>query len=729
MSSLFSCLGKKSKSKKKKTGKPPEPKLAVDTPKEDENKERSIEEDIPADKINGHLNNEEEVECKETVPVECEEDSQQVTLIKELKSKLSIKLDHGQNEAETKENNKNTDDVKLSDKTADDKQVHPTSDMEQNESTMDITTEHEGELKDKTECTEIIEKSVIQSVEAEVVKLEAKSKESEKHILSKSESISETNLRQTNHLLSEQNQQLKKTCDEKEKYIANQKEEISNLQKDMSSLKATINNQDKLQEAIKERQDITDTVKQLTDVCSSLTLRLDEFENEKEAMKMMSSSEIESKITSVDADHREINMTVQNTLRSVQELECRVISLELDKESDQGNADEIMLNIKDIENEKSKLQENLNEVLKREQEQRNIVSSLESQLGSLHNQISELKIENKNIKDLLDESTKSNNTKDEKLSSIQKTENILQNTIRNLESKIEHYEARHKSETEEISVSKKRLEKLEGQLREKEIAHQETIRKLAEVQNKQEELQKRLSVVSSEKVTVNSIPVQPMCSEDNSMIKIGEKFRELYSTVWCEAYDKLHTVCRRDERKVLLILMEYLTECYLYSRRTARHQMDALLSLLASPTNMRGSLNKRLQGKNGQIENIPTALKQNIMAFRRTPSENFTESIFEEFMNQVDYQKSRHLRNIQARDITEVTPFVRKCIGVCWEMVTQEPPMYLLFKLRHNQIIEKDKFEIYSGDGNKVDFLVWPALLRDENGRLLQKGVVQAVRS
>lgn len=431
------------------------------------------------------------MECKETVPVECEEDSQQVTLIKELKSKLSIKLDHGQNEAETKENNKNTDDVKLSDKTADDKQVHPTSDMEQNESTMDITTEHEGELKDKTECTEIIEKSVIQSVEAEVVKLEAKSKESEKHILSKSESISETNLRQTNHLLSEQNQQLKKTCDEKEKYIANQKEEISNLQKDMSSLKATINNQDKLQEAIKERQDITDTVKQLTDVCSSLTLRLDEFENEKEAMKMMSSSEIESKITSVDADHREINMTVQNTLRSVQELECRVISLELDKESDQGNADEIMLNIKDIENEKSKLQENLNEVLKREQEQRNIVSSLESQLGSLHNQISELKIENKNIKDLLDESTKSNNTKDEKLSSIQKTENILQNTIRNLESKIEHYEARHKSETEEISVSKKRLEKLEGQLREKEIAHQETIRKLAEVQNKQEELQKR----------------------------------------------------------------------------------------------------------------------------------------------------------------------------------------------------------------------------------------------
>lgn len=98
-------------------------------------------------------------------------------------------------------------------------------------------------------------------------------------------------------------------------------------------------------------------------------------------------------------------------------------------------------------------------------------------------------------------------------------------------------------------------------------------------------------------------------------------------------------------------------------------------------------------------------------------------------MNVVDYQKSRHLRNIQARDITEVTPFVRKCIGVCWEMVTQEPPMYLLFKLRHNQIIEKDRFDTYSSDGNKVDFLVWPALMRDENGPILEKGVVQAIRS
>jgi hypothetical protein len=146
-----------------------------------------------------------------------EEDSQQVTLIKELKSKLSIKLDHGQNEAETKENNKNTDDIKLFDKTADDKQVHPKlvseilSDFDKICLSLSFDFASNFTTSASTDC--MTDFSII-SV----------------HSLFSSSSLSG-------------------------------KEEISNLQKDISSLKATINNHDKLQEAIKERQDIMDTVK------------------------------------------------------------------------------------------------------------------------------------------------------------------------------------------------------------------------------------------------------------------------------------------------------------------------------------------------------------------------------------------------------------------------------------------------------------------------------------
>ncbi|VDI69404.1 Hypothetical predicted protein [Mytilus galloprovincialis] len=849
MSSLFSCLGKKSKTKKKNKGKPPEAKQVEDQPKDDGgDKDIHIEEDIPADKVNGHLNNDEEEEI-DTGPVQCTEETQEVTLIKELKSKLSIKK-----ECEIKDDNS------------------------------DKTTEVKNDQVNKgPEVSEIIERAAIKSVGAEIVKIEAQAKDKGKLLIS--ESISETNLKQTNHQLSEQNQKLKRSFEEGEKEILKQQEDIQNLKSECSTLRANLNAHMEMKDIIRDRNDILSSVEELTNVCSSLKLRLDEAENGKQ-LKDKPASDLESKISSVDSEHKGLSVSIKNTLRSVQELECRVINLELDKESDMENTDESVSNFKEMESLKAKFEQDLIVALDKGKEQMNHLKSLEGQVEKLSSEISELQKENKQLKaqnshdketeklnqlntfenkvgklnqditqlveenkelkcqleakkddenlmkslegqnntqnkelsrleeentklavqisndtgkfkqleqlktlekqvesqktelaqlleenrqlmdqvnngvgktnslnsiknqvenlnkeisdlqsknkmleDKMGESVKSTKTKDEKLSSLQNIETDLQNKIHNMESKMEQYEARHKSETQEMVNLKKKLEKLESQLREKEIAHQDTIRKLAEAQSKQEEIKKRLSHVANEKASpINNISLMS-CNGDEGPVQIGEKFRELYNTVWREAFDKVHTVCKRDERKVLLILMEYLTECYLYCRRTARHQMDALLSLLVSPTNMRGSLHKRLQGRAGSIDHIPPGLKQNIMAFRRTPSDNFIECIFEEFMNVVDYQKSRHLRNIQARDITEVTPFVRKCIGVCWEMVTQEPPMYLLFKLRHNQIIEKDRFDTYSSDGNKVDFLVWPALMRDENGPILEKGVVQAIRS
>lgn len=859
MSSLFSCLGKKSKSKKKNKGKPPEAKQVDDQPKEDGgDKDIHIEEDIPADKVNGHLNNGEEEEI-DTGPVECTEETQEVTLIKELKSKLSIKKEY-----EIKDDN--------SDKTG------------VGENKLDIKNDQVNHDKGP-EVSEIIERAAIKSVGAEIVKIEAQAKEKESQKLLKSESMSETNLKQTNHQLSEQNQKLKRSCEDREKEIAKQQEDIQHLKTECSALRASLNGHMEMKDVIRDRNEILSSVEELTNVCSSLKLRLDEVENEK-VLKDKPAIDMESKISSVDLEHQGLSVSIKNTLRSVQELECRVINLELDKESVMENKDETLSNFKEMENLKAKFEQDLIVALDKGKEQMNHLKSLEGQVETLSLEITELKKENKQLKaqnsheketeqlnqlntlenkvgkmnqdiaqlleenkelkcqleankddqnlmkslegqnntqnqeilrleeenkklavqisndtgrfkqldqlktlerqvesqktelaqlleenrqlmdqvnngventnslnslknqvetlnkeisdlqnknkllvDQMEEGTKSTKTKDEKLSSLQNIETDLQDKIHNMESKMEQYEARHKSETQEMVNLKKKLEKLESQLREKEIAHQDTIRKLAEAQSKQEEIKKRLSNVANEKASPINNMSMSSCNGDVGPVQIGEKFRELYNTVWREAFDKLHTVCKRDERKVLLILMEYLTECYLYCRRTARHQMDALLSLLVSPTNMRGSLHKRLQGRAGSIDHIPPGLKQNIMAFRRTPSENFIECIFEEFMNVVDYQKSRHLRNIQARDITEVTPFVRKCIGVCWEMVTQEPPMYLLFKLRHNQIIEKDRFDTYSSDGNKVDFLVWPALMRDENGPILEKGVVQAIRS
>lgn len=96
-------------------------------------------------------------------------------------------------------------------------------------------------------------------------------------------------------------------------------------------------------------------------------------------------------------------------------------------------------------------------------------------------------------------------------------------------------------------------------------------------------------------------------------------------------------------------------------------------------------------------------------------------------MSQLDFDKSRHLRNVHEREVQEIAPYICKCLEICWEMVVQDPPMYLQFKLRHGSEIEGDKYECFSAPGSKADYLVWPALLREENGAVLQKGAIQAI--
>lgn len=71
--------------------------------------------------------------------------------------------------------------------------------------------------------------------------------------------------------------------------------------------------------------------------------------------------------------------------------------------------------------------------------------------------------------------------------------------------------------------------------------------------------------------------VTSLSNSENGPIRIGEKFRELFDTVWRETFERLHSVCNRDERKVLLILMEYLTVCITMVTFTCRCMSPILI--------------------------------------------------------------------------------------------------------------------------------------------------------
>ena len=109
------------------------------------------------------------------------------------------------------------------------------------------------------------------------------------------------------------------------------------------------------------------------------------------------------------------------------------------------------------------------------------------------------------------------------------------------------------------------------------------------------------------------------------------------------------------------------------------------------------------------------------------PIKTFIHSIFQDFLNQIDYERTRFLRQVSERELNEILPYIRKCFEICWCMATQDPPMYLLFKVKHGVDLEKDKFDKYTIHGRRVDFVVWPAVFQDEVGPCLQKDVIQAL--
>lgn len=83
----------------------------------------------------------------------------------------------------------------------------------------------------------------------------------------------------------------------------------------------------------------------------------------------------------------------------------------------------------------------------------------------------------------------------------------------------------------------------------------------------------------------------------------------------------------------------------------------------------------------------------------------------------------------KSADVIELlmkTQFFEKCIKLCWCMVIQDPIMYLDEDIKPGTSIDKNTYKEFVKSGNKVKYVVWPALFLHQDGPLLYKGIVQA---
>ena len=93
--------------------------------------------------------------------------------------------------------------------------------------------------------------------------------------------------------------------------------------------------------------------------------------------------------------------------------------------------------------------------------------------------------------------------------------------------------------------------------------------------------------------------------------------------------------------------------------------------------------------------------------------------LFQIVMKNIERERKDLLKSEQ------VEMYIQRCTEICWLMAIQDPPMALYLKLDKNAKYEKSLYREFTKHGNFVDYIVWPAVLIQDGGSLMCKGIVQ----
>ncbi|XP_063424585.1 uncharacterized protein LOC134708181 [Mytilus trossulus] len=252
---------------------------------------------------------------------------------------------------------------------------------------------------------------------------------------------------------------------------------------------------------------------------------------------------------------------------------------------------------------------------------------------------------------------------------------------------------------------------------------EDTIEKL---RIEKDDLQTRLSSVAGEKLVKGNPSITDL-GDPNRPIKIGEKYGELYDNEWTDAMECINDIkpFYRDsvhpnfEEILVLHLCRLLKSCYLECVLLAEEQMDKIGKTIAETLCLNISSREDI---------CDLSLCKDVAIQRRLRQDYFANYLFKNqiigktAMNAWDYA-------YKSADVIELlmkTPFFEKCINLCWCMVIQDPIMYLDEDITQGTSIDKNTYKEFVKSGNKVNYVVWPALFLHKDGPLLYKGIVQA---
>ncbi|XP_060598224.1 uncharacterized protein LOC132752011 [Ruditapes philippinarum] len=226
---------------------------------------------------------------------------------------------------------------------------------------------------------------------------------------------------------------------------------------------------------------------------------------------------------------------------------------------------------------------------------------------------------------------------------------------------------------------------------------------LSDMKQKYEEANRRLKELTTPKHLQQTKSLDLNLTTPTSL---AEKFRkELFEQHWKQAFDKMTKKLKKEEKKTIHVLGEICTEAYLFCKRASRNQIETVASALLSPTANHyrsNQLPKRHTPPKSLHEHLPEELRRRLLHYRCRPSQD---------MLNTGVNVSFYFLLYTSHPLSKMS----------------DPPMYLLFKVKHGFEIDNEKFDRYQARGKRVDYVIWPAVLTEEGGACVQKGMIYAL--
>ncbi|KAL3878814.1 hypothetical protein ACJMK2_031142 [Sinanodonta woodiana] len=197
-------------------------------------------------------------------------------------------------------------------------------------------------------------------------------------------------------------------------------------------------------------------------------------------------------------------------------------------------------------------------------------------------------------------------------------------------------------------------------------------------------------------------------SDPNRPTKLAERFSELYSNEYTDAFEFLQEQGHAEEHIVydLLRIVRYV---YNYCRQRTSDELTKRIYNV---------LQERMPSKEFTVDDkedkmvkglAAKKLKMDAPCLKMAVCESFAQK---EFWNLIP-------KEIDPQNEKLVT-YVWNCVNIVWLMCVQDPPISMSW-VEKGDIFDTSRYRAYTKHGTIVDFCVWPLVLLADSGPLLTK--------